>query len=225
MTLADPSLGSESLRAHPVTSGAGPRKPSVPPRSRSPVLPPTEERILGATERCIERLGLRFSMADVAAQAGLSRGSVYLHFGDRATLVDRVLGRVADRFLEKCEVCVRQGETLAGRVGEAAVFIREHLGDRLLGLRLPADEENLFATVLILQIGQLLEKWVAFWVPFLDEAERHGEVRTGLDHPRAAEWIVRFLMSLAVMPPVVVDLDDPVELRAFVQEHLMGLAS
>ena len=65
----------------------------------------TEERILDAAERCMGRLGLgRVSMTDVAAQAGVSRGSVYLHFGDRASLVDAVLARVATRFVASSEV-------------------------------------------------------------------------------------------------------------------------
>ena len=89
----------------------------------------TEERILDAAERCMGRLGLgRVSMADVAAQAGVSRGSVYLHFGDRASLVDAVLARVATRFVASSEVAVRRRRTLAAQVGEAAVFIRRHTG-------------------------------------------------------------------------------------------------
>src|SRR5580693_3535246 len=110
---------------------------------------PTEERILDAAEMCMSRLGLRrVSMTDVAVQAGVSRGSVYFHFGDRATLIDAVLTRVAIRFVKSSESAVRSRDTLAGQVGEAAVFIREHLGDELLTLRLPAEGENLLATLL-----------------------------------------------------------------------------
>ena len=45
------------------------------------------------------RYGLRVSMRDVAAEAGLSRGSVYRYFRDRDALVDAVLERTADRFV------------------------------------------------------------------------------------------------------------------------------
>jgi AcrR family transcriptional regulator len=188
--------------------------------------PRTEERILEAAEQCMSRLGLhRFSMGDVAAQAGVSRGSVYLHFSDRASLIDTVLARVASRFVTSSEDAVRRRRTLAGQVGEAAVFIRQHLGDRLLTLQLPADEENLLAALMTAQIHRLVAEWVVFWEPFLADAERRGEVRPGLDRARAGEWIVRLLMSLAVMPAVTFDADDPEEVRAFVRTHLVrGLA-
>jgi AcrR family transcriptional regulator len=187
----------------------------------------TEERILDAAERCMSRLGLRrVSMTDVATQAGVSRGSVYLHFGDRAALVDAVLTRVATRFVASSEVAVRHRRTLAGQVGEAAVFIRQHLGDQLLTLHLPAEGESLVATLLTVQVERLLVQWIAFWLPFLHDAERRGEIRSGLDHHRASEWIVRMLLSFAVMPSVTFDMDDADAVRSFVHDHIIiGLAA
>jgi AcrR family transcriptional regulator len=187
----------------------------------------TEERILDAAETCMSRLGLRrVSMTDVAVQAGVSRGSVYFHFGDRSTLVDAVLTRVATRFVGSSETAVRSRRTLAGQVGEAAVFIRQHLGDELLTLRLPAEGESLLATLSTVQIDRLLIQWIEFWLPFLDDAERRGEIRTGLDHRRAAEWIVRIMLSFAVMPSVTFDIDDANAVRSFVHDHLIaGLAA
>ena len=187
----------------------------------------TEERILDAAEACMSRLGLRrVSMTDVAVQAGVSRGSVYFHFGDRATLVDAVLTRVATRFVTSSMSAVRRRRTLAGQVGEAAVFIRQHLGDELLTLRLPAEGDSLLATLLSVQIDRLLSEWIEFWLPFLADAEERGEIRTGLDHRRASEWIVRTMLSFAVMPSVTFDMDDPAAVRSFVHDHLIvGLAA
>jgi AcrR family transcriptional regulator len=184
--------------------------------------PSTFDRILDAAERCMEQFGLeRFSMNDVAQQAGLSRGAVYLHFGDRPGLVAAVLARLAARFVESSEVAVRRRRTLAGQVGEAAVFIREHLGDQLLTLRLPADGESLLATLMTAQIDRLVEEWVDFWQPYLADARRRGEIRADLDHRRAGEWIVRELLSFAVLPSVTFDADDPQAVRDFVREHLV----
>src|SRR5437588_3389699 len=84
----------------------------------------TEERILDAAEQCLRHLGLRrLSMGDVASQAGLSRGSVYRYFPDRPALVDAVLERAAQRFVGASTVTVDRRRTLAGQVGEAAVFL------------------------------------------------------------------------------------------------------
>jgi AcrR family transcriptional regulator len=187
----------------------------------------TADRILDAAETCMSRLGLRrVSMTDVALQAGVSRGSVYVHFRDRASLVDAVLTRVASRFVTSSAPAVRGRRTLAGQVGEAAVFIRRHLGDDLLTLRLPAEGESLMATLLSAQIDRLLVAWVDFWLPLLADAERRGEIRPGLDHRRASEWIVRIMLSFAVMPSVTFDVDNPDAVRSFVHDHLIaGLAA
>jgi AcrR family transcriptional regulator len=187
---------------------------------------PMEERILDAAERCAGRYGLRrFSMADVAASAGVSRGSVYLHFGDRSGLVDALLERVAAAFVDASRSAVCRRRTLSAQAGEAAVFIRRHLGDQGLTLGLPGDGESLSAVLLTAQVERLVSQWVDFWQPLLVDAERRGEIRTGIDHRRAGEWIVRLLVSFAVLPSVTVDLDDDTAVRHFVRDHLVrGLA-
>ncbi len=189
------------------------------------LVPPglTRDRILDAAEHCMTRHGIRrVSMADVARQAGLSRGAVYLHFADRAAVVDAVLARLAARFVGSSEAPVRRRRTLASQVGEAAVFILAHLGDSLLTLRLPADEENLLAVMMTGQSVRLVEEWVAFWLPLLADAETRGEIRPGLDHRQAGEWIVRLLMSFAVLPAVTFDREDPRAVRAFVGAYVVA---
>jgi AcrR family transcriptional regulator len=184
----------------------------------------TATRILEAAEACIRRYGLRrVSMGDVAQAAGRSRGSVYNHFQDREALIDAVLERAADRFVASSEAFVKRRRTLAGQVGEAAAFIRTHGDDPDLTVT-PADEE-LFAALLAARVDGLVARWVEFWLPYLADAERRGEVRAGLDRSRASEWIVRMLLSLVVMPSSVVDLDDPDAVRAYVSEFVVrGLA-
>jgi AcrR family transcriptional regulator len=182
----------------------------------------TQERILAAAERCLSRLGLaRLSLTDVAVQAGLSRGAVYLHFADRKALIDAVLTRASARFVARCAVAVGRHRTLVGQVAEAATFIREHQGDRVLSLRLPADEESLLATLLTSRLERVVEEWVDFWLPYLADAEARGEVRRGLDHRQAAEWIVRMVLSFAIMPAVSFDADSPTQVRAFVRSFIV----
>lgn len=49
--------------------------------------PETRRRILDAARGLLEEAGTGVRMADVAARAGVSRQSVYLHFGDRSGLM------------------------------------------------------------------------------------------------------------------------------------------
>jgi AcrR family transcriptional regulator len=182
----------------------------------------TEERILLAAEQCMARLGLsRFSMTDGASQAGMSRGAVYLHFSDRGALIDAVLTRTAARFVASSTDVVQRRRTLAAQVAEAAVFIRTHLGDNVLTLRLPADEESLFATLLTSRLESLVEEWVDFWIPYLADAEGRGEIRSGIHHRQAAEWIVRMMLSFAIMPAVTFDGDRPEDVRSFVRSFVV----
>jgi AcrR family transcriptional regulator len=182
----------------------------------------TEGRILAAAEQCMARVGVsRLSMTDVAMQAGISRGAVYLHFADRDALVDAVLTRAANRFVATSAEAVSRRRTLVAQVAEAAVFIREHLGDEVLGLRLPADEESLLATLLTSRRQRVVEEWIEFWFPYLAAAEVRGEIRRGLDHQQAAEWIVRMMLSFAVMPPVSFEPESPSQLRAFVRSFIV----
>jgi AcrR family transcriptional regulator len=186
----------------------------------------TRERILDAGEDAIRRFGLRrVSMADVAEMARVSRGSVYRYFPDRDTLVAAVLRRTAQRFVASSEPAVRRRRTLAAQVAEAAVFIREHMRDESLTIN-RLDDDALFATLLAANVDGLVVEWVSFWQPFLEDAAARGEIRADLDRRGAAEWIVRIMLSFAVMPSVVIDLDDSSAVRRFVQDHIVrGLAS
>ena len=175
-----------------------------------------------AAELCLARLGIsRLSMTDVAVQAGVSRGAVYLHFADRRALIDAVLTRAAIRFVARCAESVSRHGTLVDQVAEAAVFIREHQGDTVLTLRLPADEESLFATLLTTRLERIVEEWVEFWIPYLTAADGRGELREGIDHRQASEWIVRMMLSFAIMPAISFDAESPAQVRAFVRSFIV----
>lgn len=58
------------------------------------------DRIIDAVLVCVERVGLRgFALEDVAAEAGVSRATIYRHFdGGREQLVREAVGRELARF-------------------------------------------------------------------------------------------------------------------------------
>jgi AcrR family transcriptional regulator len=182
---------------------------------------PTAERILDAAERYVRLVGIqRLSVNEVARQAGVSRGSVYNHFPDRDALLGAVLERIAARFVAASEPFVSRRRTLAGQVAEAAVFITRHAADPAYALGPQGSEDSLIAAVFAARMGTLMKSWIEFWLPRLADAERRGELRRGLDHTRAAEWIVRVLLTFALVPGIAVDTDDPDAIRSFVRDHL-----
>ena len=182
----------------------------------------TPERILRAAEVCVRRWGLRrVSMNDVATEAGVSRGSVYRYFPDRDALVQAVLERVAEAHVAEAEPAVRRQRTLVGKVAEAAVFVRNLAEDeRRLGLHEHPGEPAL-ATLQLAATPTLFGRWIEFWIPFLESAGAAGEVRDDLDVRQAAEWIMRILISLVTVPSATIDLDDPAQVRRFIEHHLV----
>ncbi len=146
---------------------------------------------------------------------------MYRYFADRDALVTAVLERTAERFVAASAADVDRGATLADQVAEAAVFIRRHLADEGLTLRLPGDRDSLLAATLSVGDARLLERFCEFWHPRVDAARARGEVRGDLDDRQAGEWIVRLMLSFAVLPSVVVDLDDPSAVRRFVRDHIV----
>jgi len=68
---------------------------------RSPIDPGARERLLDATDRLLARHGFRrMTVAQVAAAAGVGKGSVYLHFDSKQALALGCLDRMAARVLE-----------------------------------------------------------------------------------------------------------------------------
>ena len=59
------------------------------------------ERILCATARLVDRVGINcFSMDDVAAEAGVGKGTLYRRFGDRASLIRALISEPEQEFQE-----------------------------------------------------------------------------------------------------------------------------
>lgn len=176
----------------------------------------------------MNRYGLAASMGDVASEAGLSRGSVYRHFGDRDTLVAAVLGRAADSFLAGAAARVDRQRTLSGQFAEAIIVVARSARQLEPDGRGRTHErrETPLAVVLLHDSVPMAERWMAFWAERIDAARQRGEVRTDVDRRATAEWLARVLLSFALAPEVEVDTADEQAVRRFVADHLLqGLAA
>jgi AcrR family transcriptional regulator len=192
---------------------------------------PTADRILEAAERSMSRYGVAVSMGDVASEAGVSRGSLYRHFGDRERLVGAVLDRTADRFVASAAAQVDRRQTLSAQFAEAVAYVAETArrlerdggsGGRVRrrGRRSP------LAVVVVERSDRAAERWMAFWEARLEPAEERGELRPDIDRRGAAEWLTRVLVSFAVAPEIEVDPADHRAVRRFVDRNLLrGLAA
>jgi AcrR family transcriptional regulator len=188
----------------------------------------TPDRILEAAERCMNRYGSGVSMGDVATEAGLSRGSVYRYFGDRDALVQAVLARTADRFVEAVAAEVDRRRTLAGQFAAAITVVVARTRDVGGGSEPEAAGRRATPLALVLRrdAEPMAQRWMAFWGPRVEAARERGEVRADLDGRAAAELLARVLLSFVVAPAIAVDPRDARAVRRFVDRHLLaGLAS
>lgn len=70
----------------------------------------TRSRILDAAEQIFQRQGVsRTSLADIADEAGVTRGAIYWHFKNKADLYDAMIKRVLDPEEARCNAEIMAG--------------------------------------------------------------------------------------------------------------------
>jgi AcrR family transcriptional regulator len=190
--------------------------------SEAPPLTASRDRLLAATERCLRRSGIRrTTMTEIALEAQLSRALLYRYFPDKASLIVATLARTDESFWANAHDRVSRRRGLAAQVGEAVRISREQSPGALL-LQLKAEEPEAFVETVGTGLAQMMPGMALFWHPYLEAARRRGEVRRDLDIARAAEWVMRIVLSLVTVPGDVVDVDDPGSLGRFVDEFLVA---
>jgi AcrR family transcriptional regulator len=164
-------------------------------------------------------------MTEIATEANLSRALLYKLFPDKASLIVATLAQTDEAFWADAHARVSRRRGLAAQVGEAVRISREQRPRALL-LQLKADEPEAFVETVGTGLAQMMPGMALFWHPYLEAARARGEVRPDLDISRAAEWVMRIVLSLVTVPGDVVDVDDPGSLGRFVDEFLVaGLRS
>jgi AcrR family transcriptional regulator len=181
------------------------------------------ERLLHAAETCVRRTGIRrTTVAQIAAEAGLSRAWLYQHFPDKAALIGAALLRTDERFWVEARATVEAAPDLPGQVAAAILFARSRPPDSLL-LELREREPDAVEAMIGTGLRQMLPGMATFWHPYLRAAIARGEARADLDVTSAAEWVLRMVISLVTIPGDAVDADDPEQLRDFLRYLVRGL--
>jgi len=185
----------------------------------------TRDRLLDATERCLRRSGIRrTTVSEIATEAGVSRAWLYRHFPDKASLVVATLSRTDERFWAEAHARVSAARGLAAQVTAAVGFALEQQPGALL-LQLKQDEPADFAEMIGTGLAEMMPGMARFWHGYLEAARAAGEVRADLDVVRAAEWVIRIVVSLVTVPGGEVDTTDPRSVGRFLEEFVVaGLA-
>lgn len=171
----------------------------------APTSSPTAEAILDATFAVLGEVGLReLSLERVATTAGVSRQTVYRHFGNRRQLIEATVAREEQRMLDTVRAATRAhhelGPALRTAIGVLLRWAREHpLLDRLL-----ADEPADLLPYIVADSGVLEVARQALVEILTDLGVTEGA------RPIAADALARLMVSYVTHPPA----EDPEVLAA-----------
>jgi AcrR family transcriptional regulator len=185
------------------------------------------ERIMSATVACVQRVGVRgFSLEDVAAEAGVSRTTVYRYFpGGRSQLVEQTATWEVARFWGRLAEAIEDVPDLEDRLVAGLVIGRKVMArSSILSNLMDADFEELVAAV---QPSEPLIHGVirVYLREALEDAQLAGTLRDGLDLELAADYLTRMVLSW-LGSPAGIDLTDESATRAVVRrEFLAGIVA
>ncbi|MBF4161628.1 TetR/AcrR family transcriptional regulator [Nocardioides acrostichi] len=183
----------------------------------------TRERILAAAEACLRRDGIRrTTVQGVADEAGLSRAYLYRFFPDKAGLVSAVLIHRDQAFWDDAGHRISSAADEAGVAGMVAEAVLIARGSALppLGLHLFETEPVEYARVMGRFATEVVPGLAGYWEDWLADGVRRGLIRPGLDLAATAEWVLRQVISLVVLPGTAVDVDDRESLRRYLGPFL-----
>ena len=158
-------------------------------------------------------------MAAVAEAAGVSRSWLYRHFPDKPSLVGAALVRLDEAFWDDAHHRVGERDGIVAQVTEAVLLARSV--ELPLALQLSRQEPEAYALVVGTGIRAVVPGMATFWHRHLEAAKASGELRPDLDVARAAEHVLRTVLSLVTVPGDAVDPDDAGSLVAYLEEFLL----
>ncbi|MGW6707388.1 TetR/AcrR family transcriptional regulator [Streptomyces sp. NPDC054956] len=174
------------------------------------------QRIIDATDRCIDRHGVaKTTLSDVAAELGVTRQTVYRHFGSISDIIGEVAAQGAESFVERMIAHLQGTADPAEAVIEGMVFcVRTIPTEPRLSLLLQRGDPSAFGrgatTKDTIDYGaEMLRRFPVDWAAAgIGEDDLNG----------LAEMIMRLLTSLLQHPREAPE--DEERLRTFLGRWL-----
>jgi len=182
------------------------------------MMSPVERRILDATKRCCERWGVaKVTIDDVAAEAGVSRATLYLMFpGGKDVLFEAMRVTELEDFFtdlnEELHGVVDLEEMLVRVVVHATQSLRH---DRHLALMLAAEPGETLSNLTVEGLPRIIRMASLFLAP---KAEPFVDRATAA---QLVELLARLVISYFLAPSAHVDLGDAESARRFIRIHIL----
>lgn len=155
------------------------------------------ERLIDAAERCFARYGpTKTTIEDVAAEAQVSRATVYRYFEGREDVILGVLMRAAQRFLVQLREVIPRQASVEDSIVESVLFTVEAVRADMHLAALFAPETAAQTLSVAGASPALIEKVQEMLSPVLGPAMDQGLLRSDVGIDDAAEWLVRVVHSV-----------------------------
>ena len=174
--------------------------------------PSLATRILDAAKACCERFGFaKLSIDDVAADAGVSRATIYrLYPGGKDVLLDALRVRELDEFFADLRAGVAGATTLEELLVRTVVTAtRELHADHHLAVMLAAEPGEALTQLTTAGVPRIIDYATTFLVPFAEPYLTRGQSVALVD------VLSRLTISYFLAPSELVDLGDPDSARQF----------
>jgi len=181
------------------------------------------DRLIDAAEVCLRAKGIRATtVSEVAEAAKVSRGWLYRHFPDKASLLGAAIVRLNEKYWSEAHAMLEPLEGLDRRITAGVVHGRTAYDDPgALLMRLRLDETEEFAACAGAGVQGLVPDLADFWERYLVAARDTGEIHRDIDIAEASEWVARVIISLVTVPGEILDPSDPAQVQTHVRRYLM----
>ncbi|MDB4975176.1 MAG: hypothetical protein JWN48_3517 [Myxococcaceae bacterium] len=180
----------------------------------------TSGRILDAALQRFESQGIAATtMAELAADAGISRGWLYRLFPNREAVLQALISRQIQRHVSALAAQASPDLPLVERLTNAFVFTLKTLRGNALLRRVLTTDRAIGANYLLGDAAPLLR----FGVITLTAALSGPGGLKPAQAKRVGETLVRVTFSILITPTLGVDFDNPRELRAYATQIVHSL--
>lgn len=184
------------------------------PSRATPPAPASVERetrsaVLDAAAERFARFGPRkTTMEEVARTAGVSRATVYAHFGSKDALYEALLDRATQEFVGAAEACIDAPGRARRKLRRVVELAREaYAGSPVLLGAVTDDDEMRIAGIAAEAVGRHEARVIALLERVLTQGIEMGEIRA-LD-PRATAYLMYHLGNVLVVREVSGRRDFP----------------
>ncbi len=178
------------------------------------------ERLLNAARACYEHKGIaKTTMEDIAREAGVTRRTVYRHFGSHSEVLSGVVQREANRFWAELQQHLPPVESFQAFILEALIYTLKHAPQTPTHSFL--FNQNILPLVneMYLNSRGFIEQRVEILRPVYERFNPGGE----LDLVMVTEWLDRIMVSYLATPSPFFRSED--ELRKLFRTMLLPVFS